>query len=189
MKTSEKSRLEGIPHFETFLTELCLDDVANTTISLIKPDWDIKNLEKLSFSEGTSNKIFGFRCIADQQTDDILLFRIYGENTELLLERAWELESFALLTDNGLAPKIFCTFENGFCYEYQPGSTINIIHLQEDKFLRKTAVLIAKLHSVQPNRRSLVKTDGTKARLFDDLKQYCGLLKDNFQLQLKRYYW
>ena len=183
---NDTSSLDGIPHFETFLTELCFDEVANKTISLIKPDWDIKTLERLSFSEGTSNKIFGFRSTASQRTDDILLFRINGENTELLRDSKLELESFALLTENCLAPKLFCTFENGFCYGYQPGSTINSTHLQEDKFIRETAVLIAKLHSVQPNKRSLDKTGGKQAKLFDDLKQYCGLLKDDFKLQMKR---
>lgn len=183
-KNSSNPRLDGIPHFETLLTEICLDEVANKTISIIKPDWNIKALDKLSFSEGTSNKIFGFRSISNQLTDDILLFRIYGENTELLLDRKLELENFALLTENGLAPKLFCTFENGFCYKYQPGCTINSTHLQEDKFIKQTAVLIAKLHSVQANRPSLDK-NGKKAKLFDDLKQYCGLLKDDFLFQIR----
>ena len=183
MNTCEKFRLKGTPHFETILTENCLDEVMRKTIPFTKPNWDIETLNKLVFSNGTSNKIFGFRSINDQPTDDVLLFRIYGEKTELLLDRALELENFSLLSDNGLAPKLFCTFKNGFCYAYQPGSPITSTHLQKDKFLRETGLLVSKLHSIQPSCR-YVEKNGMKAKVFVDLKRYCALLKDDFQLEV-----
>ena len=164
-------RVEKIPHFEVKVTQEKLDFYAKNIIPFIKEDWDTSNLKenKVLFTEGTSNTLIGYRKFKNHK--DMVLFRIYGTNTELLISRDLELENFQLLAAKNLAPNIYCTFENGFCYEYQHGTPILPSQLQEEFFLEKTAVLLAKLHSINPPQEYLKKHKSSDSNAFIDIEK------------------
>ncbi|EDW46098.1 GM13416 [Drosophila sechellia] len=60
-----------------------------------------------------------------QYSDDVVLVRIYGNKTDLLIDRKAETQNFLLLHTYGLAPSLYATFKNGLVYEYVPGTTLN----------------------------------------------------------------
>lgn len=54
-----------------------------------------------------------------------MLVRVYGNKTDLLIDRKAETQNFQLLHTYGLAPSLYATFKNGLVYEYVPGTTLN----------------------------------------------------------------
>ncbi|XP_066910917.1 ethanolamine kinase 1-like [Clytia hemisphaerica] len=174
---SEHTRINGIPHYEVTVKDDCLDDLSKQLLNQIKNGWKIEG--KLNYSEGTTNDLYGFRIKKDQQ-NEIVLFRIYGAKTELMIDRELELVSFMLLSKNGLATNLYCTFENGFCYQYQQGRTLTPIDLTEELFLKKTAELVARLHSLDYSNVSGKKLfESNRGDAFSDIDRYMNLLKIN----------
>lgn len=67
---------------------------------------------------------------------DAVLVRVYGRKTELIVDRANELRNFQVLQDHGCAPKLYCTFENGYCYEFMPGKALGPEHVRQPQIFR-----------------------------------------------------
>lgn len=96
------------------------------------------SLSKL-FTEGITNKLMA--CFTDENMRDAVLVRVYGRKTELIVDRANELRNFQVLQDNGCAPNLFCTFENGYCYEFMPGKALGPEHIREPSMFRYVYLL------------------------------------------------
>lgn len=65
-------------------------------------------------------------CSVDPRQDSgCLLVRLYGRMTELYVNREREVEMFQLLHSHGCGPQIYCTFQNGICYEFVPGTVLD----------------------------------------------------------------
>jgi len=58
--------------------------------------------------------------------DDVILVRIYGNRTDLFIDREREMKAMVILHSNGCAAPIFCRFENGIAYGYVSGVMINL---------------------------------------------------------------
>ncbi|XP_023370318.1 ethanolamine kinase 2 isoform X4 [Otolemur garnettii] len=82
---------------------------------------------------------------------DCVLVRVYGERTELLVDRENEVRNFQLLRAHGCAPKLYCTFQNGLCYEYLQGVALGPEHIREPRLFRLIALEMAKIHSIHAN--------------------------------------
>ncbi|KAI1238923.1 hypothetical protein IHE44_0012016 [Lamprotornis superbus] len=78
------------------------------------------------FTDGITNKLIG--CYVGDITDDVVLVRIYGNKTELLVDRDEEVKSFRVLQAHGCAPQLYCTFNNGLCYEFMQGEALDPEH-------------------------------------------------------------
>lgn len=78
--------------------------------------------------------------------NDMVLVRIYGKNTEVLIDRKREISNFKLLHSYGFAPKLLATFENGLVYEYWDGRPLTKQQLFEDRVWRKIARRMAEMH-------------------------------------------
>lgn len=79
------------------------------------------------FTDGITNKLIG--CYVGDITDDVVLVRIYGNKTELLVDRDEEVKSFRVLQAHGCAPQLYCTFNNGLCYEFMQGEALDPEHV------------------------------------------------------------
>ena len=67
----------------------------------------------------------------DKQT--MVLFRIYGKKTELLIDRQKEIETFQILFKVGCGPELYAAFNNGLAYEYVPGVILSTTSVKEEK--------------------------------------------------------
>uniref|UniRef100_A0A5F9C5Q8 ethanolamine kinase n=1 Tax=Oryctolagus cuniculus TaxID=9986 RepID=A0A5F9C5Q8_RABIT len=74
-----------------------------------------------------------------------------GERTELLVDRENEVRNFQLLRAHGCAPKLYCTFQNGLCYEYMQGVALGPEHIREPRLFRLIALEMAKIHTIHTN--------------------------------------
>lgn len=86
------------------------------------------------FTDGITNKLVA--CYVEEDMRDCVLVRVYGERTELLVDRENEVRNFQLLRAHGCAPKLYCTFQNGLCYEYMPGVALGPEHIREPRLFR-----------------------------------------------------
>ncbi|XP_008824729.1 ethanolamine kinase 1-like, partial [Nannospalax galili] len=79
------------------------------------------------FTDGITNKLIG--CYVGDAMEDVVLVRIYGNKTELLVDRDEEVKSFRVLQAHGCAPQLYCTFNNGLCYEFIQGEALDPQHV------------------------------------------------------------
>uniref|UniRef100_A0A673SS96 ethanolamine kinase n=1 Tax=Suricata suricatta TaxID=37032 RepID=A0A673SS96_SURSU len=101
------------------------------------------------FTDGITNKLVA--CYVEEDMHDCVLVRVYGERTELLVDRENEVRNFQLLRAHGCAPKLYCTFQNGLCYEYMRGMALGPEHIREPRLFRLIALEMAKIHTIHAN--------------------------------------
>lgn len=76
----------------------------------------------------------------------MILIRIYGKNTEVLIDRQKEIENFKSLHKYGFAPRLLATFNNGLAYEYTDGKPLNKSDVYDEQIWRKIAQRMAEMH-------------------------------------------
>lgn len=77
-----------------------------------------------TFTEGLTNQLIG--CyLGSLQEPGCVLVRIYGRRTELYVNRVREVEMFQVFHSHGCGPEIYCTFQNGICYEFVGGAVLD----------------------------------------------------------------
>lgn len=113
------------------------------------------------FTDGLTNKLIGC-CIPKPSGDDddeislenddnlyyynVILIRIYGKNTEVLIDRKKEIANFKLLHEHGFAPQLLATFTNGLAYEYSDGKPLTKTKIYEEHVWRQVAKRMAEMH-------------------------------------------
>ena len=65
----------------------------------------------------------------DGNKDDMVLVRVYGRNTDALVDRDAEMRNMELLHSAGCGPPLLARFSNGIAYEFVPGAvpTVDMI--------------------------------------------------------------
>lgn len=117
------------------------------------------------FTDGLTNKLIGCCIPKDNNNDeiplkdggsllsyDVILIRIYGKKTEVLIDRQKEITNFQSLHKYGFAPKLLATFNNGLAYEYTEGTPLSKSDVYDEVIWRKIARRMAEMHrDVKPN--------------------------------------
>lgn len=93
--------------------------------------------------------------------------RIYGNKTDLLIDRNAEKINIKFLHENELAPQLYATFRNGLVYEFVPGVTLNTSTVCEPKIWRLVAANMAKMHKLplpeaEKSKEPMLKTKTIK---------------------------
>ena len=114
----------------------------------IKPEWSADELIFRNFTEGISNKLIGcmLQCGSEK---DLIMFRLYGNRTELFIDRQQELINVEFLHSKGFAPKLYATFENGYCCGFIPGRTLETDEMSDKYFSELIARKLARVHSIE----------------------------------------
>ncbi|XP_023496094.1 ethanolamine kinase 2 isoform X2 [Equus caballus] len=116
------------------------DDILPGALRLIRelrPHWKPEQVRTKRFTDGITNKLVA--CYVEEDMQDCVLVRVYGERTELLVDRENEVRNFQLLRAHGCAPKLYCTFQNGLCYEYMRGMALGPEHIREPRLFSLSA--------------------------------------------------
>jgi len=74
------------------------------------------------FTAGYTNKLIG----CSVSPDEVVLVRIYGHRTDLLIDRDKERNSMMILHSVGCAAPLYCRFDNGLAYGYLPGVVLDV---------------------------------------------------------------
>ena len=77
------------------------------------------------FTGGFTNTLMGCWHKDDPAQEEMVLIRIYGENSELFLDRDAEIRTIQLLHAVGCARPLFARFTNGIAYGFFPGTCLD----------------------------------------------------------------
>ncbi|KAK6472066.1 ethanolamine kinase 1-like [Huso huso] len=157
---------------------ICVDEhnVIPGALKLIKklrPAWDTDRVQTKLFTDGITNKLVG--CYLEECPADTVLVRVYGNKTELFVDRDNELKSFQVLHANGCAPHLYCTFQNGLCYEFIQGDALGPQHVRDPVLFRLIAVEMARIHTIHAHNGCIPKPN-----LWIKLRKYFSLVTTEF---------
>ena len=177
---ASEDRLLGVRHFDVTITNKNLDSSVKTLIGHIKKSWDVEKLQKKVFDNGITNKLIGYYVshggtrmtsqFGEYGRSEMVLFRIYGNKTELFIDRAKELRNFQLLASNDLAAPLYCTFENGYCYGFIEGKVLEPPDMSDAVTSKLCAKIMARMHSIK-------LPESYKVHIKPDMDLYGGLQK------------
>ncbi|NXG02682.1 EKI1 kinase, partial [Sakesphorus luctuosus] len=139
----------------------------------LRPHWRPEEVTLRLFTDGITNKLIG--CYVGDITDDVVLVRIYGNKTELLVDRDEEVKSFRVLQAHGCAPQLYCTFNNGLCYEFMQGEALDPEHVCNPEIFRLIARQLAKIHTIHAHNGWIPKSN-----LWLKMGKYFSLIPTEF---------
>ncbi|CAB4001462.1 ethanolamine kinase 1 [Paramuricea clavata] len=147
----------------------------------IKPEWSKEKREFKYFTEGISNKLVG--CMLQNGSEkDLIMFRLYGNRTELFIDREQELVNVEFLHARGFAPKLYATFENGYCCGFIPGRTLETEEMSDEHLSALIAKKLARVHAIE--LPSDFKTGEPCA--FSMIEKFLSVLPDKFDDDVKQ---
>ncbi|XP_071501255.1 ethanolamine kinase 1-like [Diadema antillarum] len=164
----------SVPHLDVTLNEDRAEEEIVAIAKRVRPEWQDKDLKVKVFSGGISNKLLG--CYVPPNKDDILLSRIYGKKTELLVDRRREKETFGILYRAGCGPKLYASFQNGICYEFVPGTTLDPDTVRDPTIYPLVAKEMAKMHCIKPS-----EGDVPAAEIFPKMRHFISLHPARFE--------
>uniref|UniRef100_A0AAX7TP82 ethanolamine kinase n=1 Tax=Astatotilapia calliptera TaxID=8154 RepID=A0AAX7TP82_ASTCA len=125
-------------------------------LSRLRPNWKAQDIQMKTFTEGITNQLIG--CYVGSLLEPgCVLVRLYGKMTELYVNRDHEVEMFQILHAHRCGPEIYCSFQNGICYEFVRGTVLDDKLLQQPSIYRLIAAEMGKIHSIQPKSGRPVK--------------------------------
>jgi len=142
----------------------------------VRPDWSDELINWKIFSDGITNKLVG-AWQRDRKMDTVLV-RVYGLGTEKIIDRTVELKNMLKMQDLGLGSKVYASFINGLCYEFQHGEILSQCMLGEKSTYRAVARMMAKMHSIP--------VDIKKPLIWDRLDRFvslCNPIDERLKLQ------
>ena len=134
------------------------------------------------FTDGITNKLIGCSYndlnedegTFSSENKDIILIRIYGNKTELLIDRTVELQNIKFLHKHGFAPRLYATFSNGLAYEYVPGVTLTTKTVCDPNISLLVARHMAKMHKIKIN------SSNEQPLLWSKMQKFLSLLPEKY---------
>jgi ethanolamine kinase len=127
-------------------TEAELKEGASHIVSILRPQWKKECHKYKFFSDGITNKLIG--VYVDPDKTDMVLIRVYGTKSELLIDRQAEIRNIKLMTETGLGGKLYATFSNGLAYQYVHGDVMTNDVVKNPEVYPVVAATVAKMHRV-----------------------------------------
>ncbi|XP_075235260.1 ethanolamine kinase 1 isoform X2 [Lycorma delicatula] len=158
------------------LTEEDLLQGAATIIKHIRPHWNSTDVSFKLFTDGITNKLVG--CFNSAYSEDVVLVRVYGQNTDLLIDRKAETRNFKLLQDVGYAPQLYATFQNGLVYEFVPGEVLTVDTVRSLDVYPMVARMMARIHHIDCGNNV-----PRSPALWDKVNNFLGLIPSKYDYQ------
>ncbi|XP_041059079.1 ethanolamine kinase 1 isoform X2 [Carcharodon carcharias] len=128
------SAVQAIPKVHLTVDQQDVEAGSRRLMKEVRPHWDPAQVKLKVFTNGITNKLVA--CYVGDSLDDVVLVRVYGNKTELFVDRENELKSFHVLHAHGCAPRLYCTFQNGLCYKFMEGSALDPEHVRNPSVFR-----------------------------------------------------
>ncbi|CAL1568633.1 unnamed protein product [Knipowitschia caucasica] len=147
----------AVPKIDITVDEKDYRSGALRLIQELRPNWKPSEVKIKFFTDGITNKLLG--CYVGPVMQDVVLVRIYGNKTELLVDRDNEVKSFRVLQAHRCAPALYCTFNNGLCYEFLQGTALEPEHIRSQPVFRLIARQLAKYHAIHAHNGWVPQSD------------------------------
>ena len=79
----------------------------------------------------------------------MILIRVYGHNSELMIDRLSEIRNMRLLHANDCGSELYATFQNGLAYQFLPGSPLTVQNVTDPLIFPVVAEACARMHSIK----------------------------------------
>lgn len=112
----------------------------------VRPEWKNCDINVKVFTDGITNRLVG--CFLTRAPDDVVLVRVYGEKTELFIDRKLEKRNMMMMSSRQLAPPLFASFNNGLCYGFTPGIPIDGQMARDPVISQLIAQKLARMHFI-----------------------------------------
>ncbi|CAL1541322.1 unnamed protein product [Lymnaea stagnalis] len=129
------------------ISDLNFEEDAKKILEHIRPNWKGTEINFEVFTDGITNKLMG--CHAGNDRNDVVLVRINGIGSDIIINRDEEQLTFQCLSEANCAPPIYCVFDNGMAYGYFPGKTLDKQTVREPNIQKLIAEELVRLHSVR----------------------------------------
>ncbi|ELU17086.1 hypothetical protein CAPTEDRAFT_216393 [Capitella teleta] len=177
--------LSGVMQFDDLIIhEENIQEEAVDLVLKLRPQWKKDEIKVTVFTDGISNKLVGCCLKTDLAKDDLVLVRVYGQNSELLVDRKAELKTLAMMHAVGCSEPLYATFKNGLSYGFVQGHCLHEENVRDEHIAKLIAREMVTLHSVNPAEIlpgvDLGETH-TKSRsiVFIKLERWLEYLKEN----------
>ncbi|MEQ2280100.1 Ethanolamine kinase 1 [Ameca splendens] len=164
----------AVPKIEVTVDENDYRPGALRLMKELRPNWKPSEIKMKFFTDGITNKLLG--CYVGAVMQDVVLVRIYGNKTELLVDRENEVKSFRVLHAHRCAPSLYCTFNNGLCYEFLQGTALEPEHIRSQPVFRLIARQLARYHAIHAHNGWVPRSD-----LWLKMGKYLALISKCFK--------
>ncbi|XP_057369110.1 ethanolamine kinase 2-like [Daphnia carinata] len=123
------------------------DDLINSVwkvIAILKPNWRQDSIKHKIFSDGITNSLVG--VIHEDDKANMILVRVFGENTDKIVDRNAELTNMKILHTLGFGPELYASFCNGLAYQYLPGEILTPVTCLDENIYPLVAEKMANFH-------------------------------------------
>ncbi|XP_011501489.1 PREDICTED: ethanolamine kinase 1 [Ceratosolen solmsi marchali] len=136
------------PHLDICVDENDIISGAKEIVKHLRPSWPSDQLLYKVFTNGISNKLVGIWYANNY--NKMVLVRVYGHKTDLLIDRQEEIRNIRILHKAGHTHSIYATFNNGLAYEFVEGYTLTVETVREIDVYKLVAKRMAEMHLLQP---------------------------------------
>ncbi|MGH0131157.1 UNVERIFIED_CONTAM: hypothetical protein FKN15_039918 [Acipenser sinensis] len=164
----------AVPKLDITVDDKDISAGAMKLIKELRPSWDPSEVKMKLFTDGITNKLIG--CYVGEGMEDVVLVRIYGNKTELFVDRKNEVKSFRVLHAHNCAPPLYCTFNNGLCYEFMHGTALDPEDIRQPELFRLIARQLAKFHAIHAHNGWVPKSN-----LWMKMEKYFSLAPTEFE--------
>ena len=151
------------------LTKESLDQGCIEVLSHVRPEWPSGEVQLKIFTDGLTNKLVGGW---HGEKKDLVLIRIYGEDTDKFIDRDREKKNMKMMELGGCGSKLYAAFKNGLSYEFVHGKVLESSMLFDPQIYREVAKCLAKMHKV--------KIEASSVSMWNFLEKLIKLYPDNF---------
>jgi len=169
----EMDRSPSVSHIPITVNENDITTGALNVLEHIRPTWPQENIKFKLLTDGITNKLVGCKLIGADDKETVLV-RVYGNKTDLLIDRKAETRNILRLNSAGLAPELYATFENGLAYEFVPGCTLTDKTVTQPEIYQLVAAHMAHMHQVK------ILDQPSQPVLWDKLQQFFDLVPERF---------
>jgi ethanolamine kinase len=172
--------LDAIPHINTQVSSSSLEDDLKSICKLVRPQWNLKELKTKEFNDGITNRLIGLYTGESFDACEVVMVRIYGDNTAILIDRHAELRNLLILKETNMAGEVYAKFHNGLCYEFRHGFVADDDIIRHPKYMRLIAKEFARLHCLQLEEYKELFPHWKQPILFPTLRKWLNLLPHEF---------
>ncbi|XP_021964457.1 ethanolamine kinase 1 [Folsomia candida] len=164
---------------EITLRDETLEEDAFQIIKVVRPNWNPETVRSKLYTGGISNKLIGY--YQDGKIgEDVVMIRMYGQNTELMIDRKAEIDTMILLHGYGLGPELYAIFRNGICYEFIQGRILSMEDVRSPEVYPRVVAEMVKMHCDIPSN-GLAGNHAEEAGMWNKIRTFDALVEEILQ--------
>ncbi|XP_076249307.1 ethanolamine kinase 1 isoform X2 [Calliopsis andreniformis] len=168
------------PHFDLTIDENEIINGAKEIIKKLRPTWPLDKLRFKTFTDGITNKLVGVWYPGHY--NEMVLVRVYGNKTDLLINRKDETRNIRILNRAGFTHSLYATFNNGLAYEFIQGTTLTTESVRNPDVYTLIAKKMAQMHKLKPSHIDIPK----EAFIWDKVEQFMEIMPKEFSNETKQ---